>query len=287
MTTTPDRSTPAAQRLDGIVGVALTAQAVALNDDEEGLESHLGAGDPDLVGFAVEGAAMGLTMLDHRAPRDTARVDQFLERWDRFRSIVYAGMGLGLAEVKAPVLEAAQARGDLDAYFAINGYAFHLVLFAPQEYLDGRPLPDDLSPLGSVFDQGLARAAWFTAAADGAAVAAIIASFPPDRRDDVWTGVGLAATYAGGLDPEGLRRLADGAGDHGAALAAGSAMAAHLRVAGGNLGPDHEAACEALSGWPAAKADELVRSAKAAAPDDSLSAFKGWHHEIRGAFAGG
>lgn len=283
------RPTDAAARLDGIVMLALGAEQVALKDDVGALDEHLASLDKDFLGFGVEGAAMGLTVLDHRDPRDPRRIDQLLAgRWRDFPLLAYAGAGLGLAELGEPVLPWVQARHDIAAGFAIDGYAFHLALLAPSEFLDGRPPPAEFQgPAARAFDHGLARTMWFTSAAEPSAVAAVVERFPDERRDDVWSGVGVAATYAGGLDATGLGVLRTAARHHAPALAAGSALASYLRVQGDNVVPGNQTASEALTGRSTADAHSVCARCRTEAEggDVSLDAFVRWRDALCAAFA--
>jgi hypothetical protein len=281
------RSTESTERLNGIVALALGAYQVALKDDSDALDEHLESVETDFLGFAIEGSAMGLVVLDQREPRDPTRLDGFFGgRWSGFSLLMYAGIGLGLAELGESVLTWAEERHALDAGFAIDGYAFHLALGAPDEYLDGRsPPPEFTGPAARLFDHGLARSTWFTCGADPSAVALAIDRFPADRRADIWSGIGLAATYAGGLDPEGLDVLRTVSG-HPAALAGGSALAAYGRVLAGNVVPGNEVAAKALTGLTTTEASALVEDCRAAAGSDvSLDAFVRWHDAIRHKFA--
>lgn len=283
MVNASSRSSAAAARLDGIVALALGAQQVALADDLASLDAHLQSVEPDLIGFAVEGSAMGLTVLDHRTPATPSRVDRFLAGpWSRFSPLMHAGVGLGLADLGEPVLPWVTGRDDLDAGFAIDGYAFHLALAAPADHLGGQPAPADLTGAAArCFDHGLARAAWFASAADPAAVGDVVARFAPARRADVWKGVGLAATYAGGLDPAGLDLLRGAAGPDAAALAAGSAVAAYVRVMASNVVAGNVGAISALTGRSPEDAAALVRRCRDAADGEaSLDAFVRWQDAI-------
>jgi Protein of unknown function (DUF1702) len=281
------RSPESIERLNGIVALALGAHEVALQDDSHALDAHLETVDIDLLGFAIEGSAMGLVVLDQRERREPSRLDEFFNgRWAPFSLLMYAGIGLGLAELGASVLAWAEEHHKLDAGFAIDGYAFHLALGAPDKYLAGSPPPPEFTgAAGRLFDHGLARSTWFTCGADPYAVATAIERFPADRRADIWSGIGLAATYAGGLDADGLAVLRSVSG-HPAALAGGSALAGYGRVLAGNVVPGNEAANMALTGLSTTEVSDLVGSCRAAAGTEfSLDAFVRWHDAIRHKFA--
>jgi hypothetical protein len=274
-------------RLERIIGLALKAQALALKDDAEAVASHLASADPEFVGFAIEGASMGLFMLDHRSPRPdgVARLDAVrLGPWASFSALRYAGVGLACGELGLPVDEYVAGESDLLAAFAADGYAFHFGFVAPSEHFAGQPWPLGVSgPVGRLFDVGLARCLWFSYGADPEPVANGVGAFPDDRHGDLWAGIGFAATYAGGLTDDGYATLRDGAGSQSQRfLATGSALAAHIRVQCDNLFPAIGRACEELAGCSAAEADELCLAAQSVVPDadTSLGAFLAWRDRI-------
>ena len=65
-------------------------------------------------------------------------------------------------------------------------------------------------------------------------IAEVIDSFDVSRRGDLWSGSGLAATYAGGGDAENLFAMCEAAGTHLRAVAQGAAFAAKARQRAGN-----------------------------------------------------
>jgi len=231
---------------------------------------------------------MGLTLLDRRSPVEPSRLHQLqLGRWLRFMPLAYAGAGLGLAELGQAVIPYVEDEQVLTAWFALDGYAFHLTLMAPNDHLEGQAVPAELSgPAAMVFDQGVARCMWFNAAAEPGAVGSMVGRFPAERQADLWSGVGLAATYAGGLDPEGLAELRRLSGAYGAMLASGSAFASWLRVLGENEVPGNLTACQALTGMAIDEAAELCLVERSATSGESIEDFLGWHGRVRQALAG-
>jgi hypothetical protein len=86
-------------------------------------------------------------------------------------------------------------------------------------------------------------------------------AFPPDRHADLWSGVGLAATYAGGGDLVTLSRLRAAAGPYSPQLAQGAAFAAKARLRAGML-PDHtDGAATVLCGMSATCAAAVTDTA--------------------------
>lgn len=74
------------------------------------------------------------------------------------------------------------------------------------------------------WDQGAGRAAWFICGGDIDEACARIARTDPSRHGDLFAGLGLAVTYAGGIDADTCRRLRLATGALGRHLAQGSAF---------------------------------------------------------------
>lgn len=87
-----------------------------------------------------------------------------------------------------------------------------------------------------------------------------IARFLETRRADLWSGVGLAAAYAGGADRNAVADLVDAAGAHRAALAQGVAFAAEARTRAENLVDHTHEICEIVWARSAVQVARIVRS---------------------------
>jgi hypothetical protein len=280
-TGSPDDSVAA--HLEGIINLALSAQAQAYKDPE-GLDALLQEADPQFVGFAIEGASMGLVLRQAKQGDDDSLAAFKTGPWGRFTALIYAGIGLGLGDSGQPVLPYVEAQDDLMAAFVVDGYAFHFGFIDAAGHLHGQPRAADLAgDVGRIFDVGLARSLWFSRAGVIDLVVDGVGAFDGDRRADLWAGIGFAATYAGGLTPDGVSSLVEGAGGHRSMLAAGASLAAHVRVQCDNLVSTTDNNCRMLTGRDALEADELCAKAKSAAGGDtSLAGFIAWREAIAG-----
>jgi hypothetical protein len=146
--------------------------------------------------------------------------------------------------------------------------------------------------LGRAVDQGIGRALWFGGGADPERVAALVVGFAAERRADLWSGVGLAATYAGGASREDLARLPALAGVLRAHLAQGAAFAAAARTIAGNVTTHTEVAARTLAGAPAGELAQLAlvhepEPPVGVRPDMSTSGdiYEGWRARVRAALA--
>jgi hypothetical protein len=240
-------------------------------------------------GFAFEGAAMGLTLLDQLTPWKRGRLQAFLDGPGRAHVyMVHVGSGWALARLHRPVGPALRRLDPLLGWLAVDGYGFHEGYFHWPRYTMGqRNVPRHLSGYAArIFDQGLGRSLWFVNGAEIQRIERTVVHFPPSRHGDLWSGVGLACAYAGGADREAIESLRRTAGPHGAQLAQGAAFAAKARQRAGNPAPHTELACQVLCGLSAhaaagvtdAALDGLTDGLTTKGPDP---AYEVWRKRIR------
>lgn len=248
-------------------------------------------------GFAYEGAGMGFALVDALSPGRPWRSAQFVNGPGN-PHVYMAYVGIGWAMARLPRLlwgrASAAATDPLLRWLVLDGYGFHQAYFRTDEYVFGRRPVDAFpwprgGPAGyaaRVVDQGIGRAMWFVAGADPALLADLIDAFPAARHQDLYSGAGLAATYAGGVDEARLRTLRLRAGVHAPFVAQASAFAAQARVRAGLLVPHNETATQVLCGMSAAEAarvtDELLPDG---ASSGGLPAYEVWRRAVAARFA--
>ncbi len=251
-------------------------------------------------GFAYEGAAMGFSVLDALSAGG--------RRCERFASgpgashiyMVHVGMGWAMARLPRFRWRTISAPDPLLRWLVLDGYGFHQAYFRTDRYVRQHeqarafPWPENGSSRYSprAIDQGIGRALWFVCGTDADLVASTIAGFPAHRRDDLYSGVGLAATYAGGADEGELRRLRELAGAHRPFVAQGSAFAAEARLLAGLVVPQVELATRVLCDLTPALAAEVCaqrRPALTAAPDaiadGAEPAYETWRRRVAEEFS--
>jgi hypothetical protein len=246
------KKSPAAQeRLETVGKTFLTGYAHAVEartpaDAEAGIERL-----PEwLRGFAYEGAGMGLAMLDGLPFGRSDNVARFLAtaRGQSYQYLAYVGIGWAMARLPRFRWPKPSSLDPVLAPLVLDGYGFHQAYFHTARYVDGKyqdpAFPWPGGPHGSyannAIDQGIGRALWFVGGTDPDRVADMIDSFPEARRGDLYSGVGLAATYAGADEATAERELATVARRAGSYLpnvAQGSAFAANARVRAGIVPP--------------------------------------------------
>jgi hypothetical protein len=148
-------------------------------------------------------------------------------------------------------------------------------------------VPAHLSPYARrLFDQGLGRAIWFSSGAVVERVAAKISAFPTARQADLWSGVGLACAYAGGVSRTEIETLRTVAGAYKSQLARGAAVAAKGRQQAGNLVPHTELACEVFCGLSSERAAHIIDVTRQDLPPDGVEpAYEVWRRRTQAQFA--
>jgi hypothetical protein len=140
------------------------------------------------------------------------------------------------------------------------------------------------------FDQGLGRSLWFATGGEPAAIEGVIGAFAPERRPDLWSGIGLASAYAGGVDRARLDTLRNAAAAAGclSQAAQGAAFAAKARERAGNPTEHTDAACIVLCGLSASAAaaitDHALSELSPADERDGEPRYERWRAAIRAHF---
>lgn len=245
-------------------------------------------------GFAYEGAAMGYAILDGLGLAGRGNVATFIAGpADRHVYMAYVGVGWALARLPRMRWRRAWAPDPLLGWLALDGYGFHQAYFHTRRYIEEQfqhrrfSWPPD-SPQDGVggypdraIDQGIGRALWFVDGTDVERIADRIASFPVHRHSDLWSGAGLAATYAGGVDEQELQAFWKLAGDHRPQVAQGSAFGADARVRAGLVTDHTELATSVFCGMPAREAAAVAGDARADLPaDGAIPAYEVWRRRI-------
>jgi hypothetical protein len=249
---------------------------------------------PRFRGFAYEGAGMGFAVRDGLPLGPTRLSEQFLAGpGDIHNYMVYVGIGWAMARLPRFRWPDGDKLDLLLRWLLLDGYGFHQAYFHTQRYVTEQyqnarfPWPNrSLSDYANrAIDQGIGRALWFINGTDAARTNAAVAQFAESRRSDLYAGVGLAATYAGGAEEAELRILFEGAGEYRTNLAQGSAFAAECRIRAGLLVPHNAVATQVLCG---ATPEQAARVALDYRPDrgveGDLPAYEVWRQRVAAEF---
>jgi hypothetical protein len=282
----------AQQKLEKIGSTFVSGYHAALQSGNNSeLAASLSSTEPEFSGFAFEGAAMALTLLDRLTPWRQSRFAEFLAGPGEAHAYMLH-IGAGWAHARLPWLryQTNPPAGPFDPqlrWLAVDGFGFHEGYFAWSRVGERQLIPRGIRGYAArCFDHGLGRSIWFVSCADGTRVAEAIARFDSSRRADLWSGIGLACAYAGAYTDRDLIDLSSAADGYGAELAQGAAFAAKARSRAGNLGSHTERACEVICGTSAREAAGVTDSALKNLPQDgSEPAFEVWRQRIQREFA--
>lgn len=260
----------------------------ALEDDRLGpLARRLAEVPAERAGFAFEGAAMGVTILDFLQPWRRSRfLDLYHGPGQPHTYLLLVGVGWALARVPVSIARTLARLDPLLRWLVLDGYGFHEGFFHWPQAVDSQRVPRRIQGYGRrAFDQGVGRSLWFVEGSAPERIAGTIGRFAPGRQADLWSGVGLACGYAGGLDRAAVESFSDLAGVSRPAFAQGVAFAAAARTRAGNGIAGCELACEVIWGLDAASVSELAVVCGDDLPEDGAEpAFEVWRRRIRDRF---
>jgi hypothetical protein len=273
------------ERLEQIGRGFLHGYHAALEEDgPDRLASELGLIESDLRGFAFEGAGMGLHLLDLLTPWKRDRLLRFLAGpGAEHVYMVHVGAGWALAQLGRRIDHALARFDPLLGWLAIDGYGFHQGYFHWPETVERQRFPERLSGYARrAFDQGLGRSLWFVEGAEVDRIAETIARFPRLRHADLWSGVGLACAYAGGVPAEAIEALIKFAGVNQPHLAQGVAFAAKARERAGNPASQTLLACRLICGMPSEDVARLTNQALIDLPaEGAIPMYEMWRKRIQ------
>lgn len=282
----PGRNAVGSTRLERIPHAVLCGFEWGLGSrDAWELERRLELVDVDERGFAYEGATMAAVILDLATPW-RSRPRTLGSRLTRTAAVMSGageahtllnliGVGFAMAKLPRPLwsrisdLIPETTYPSSTRWLAVDGYGFDLAYFDTVTWIDRQVRPASYPWLDTpdyflrAVDQGIGRALWFVCSGAVPDVSAAIGRFSADRQADLWSGLGLAATFAGGGTPESLRALVRQAREHTLHLCQGAAFAARARVDAGHVPAHTHAAASALTGRTTAALAALVQDSLA------------------------
>ncbi|MGK4584697.1 DUF1702 family protein [Kitasatospora sp. HPMI-4] len=266
----PVTSTPATARLEAVPQAVVCGFEWGIDArDQWEVERRLGLVDPEHRGFAYEGVTMAFTVLDAMGRGRRTR-DLLAGPGQPHIFLAYIGIGFAMARLPRPLWKKVLPELTGTPYhptmswLAVDGYGFDLAYFHTRRWVDEQCTPKPYPWQGApeyfprAVDQGIGRALWFIHGGSPKQVSSAVRKFGVQRQADLWSGVGLAATFAGGCTAEGLAGLRDEAGAYRAELAQGSVFASKARAYAGFVPAHCEDASTALTGLSVDAAAKLA-----------------------------
>ncbi|XLS29693.1 DUF1702 family protein [Flavobacteriaceae bacterium M23B6Z8] len=213
-----------------------TALETGLSND---LETHTKYVKTELVGFFNEGIGMGLYTLDVFSIFNKNRFWNFIRtkgKHHEYMSYIGAGIASGVF-FNLPFKRFVEKADPTSGLLILNGLGFYYAYFKPKKTLQHFYIPKSVQKdrfFIECYDNGIGRALWFYNGGIPSEIANTISNFPLERQGAIWSGVGLAATYAGGVSELKIRELKEEAGSFAYMLGEGAVLACHTRDIAGN-----------------------------------------------------
>lgn len=253
-------------------------------------------------GFAYEGTVMALAIRDALAPGSGHELTESFCAGPGYDAapgskhvfMGYLGIGFALAKLPKPLWK--RALPDVSkladhpslSWMIMDGYGFYMAFFShrkwiDEQYLPGRyPFPGPTAYTNRVVDQGIGRALWFVHSGNVARVLKAVDAFPAARRPDLISGVGVAASYAGGVGEDALENLARGAVQYRDELALGTVLALRSRLVADLVTPHSELAGRVFCDRTVDQASDLAVEAITDLPEDgAVPAYEVFRQRIR------
>lgn len=280
---------PARQQLETATLMFLVGYEFAIeHKGHDALVDRLETLQREFKGFAYEGAVMALAMRDVMSPFPGNKVTETFMAGPDYDSApgskhVFMGyIGLGFALARLPKMLWQRALPDQSKivdhpslrWMVMDGYGFHMAFFDHRKWVDQQyvgqkyPWDTDIDYTNRVIDQGIGRGMWFVYGGSVERLLAAINRFPEARRADLFSGAGVAASYAGGVDVASLELLLKGSGQYRAEVAQGAVFALRARVVSDLLTPHNELAAQVFCGCSAQEASDIAARDIVGIPDD-------------------
>jgi hypothetical protein len=220
--------------------------------------------DSHHVGFAFEGAGMCYALLDLLAPWTRSRLRAFTDdAGQKHDYIATVGAGFAVARVPWGRLLLNRYLENLEATVAwcvFDGYGFHQGLFHREWFtVECQDSPVVFPAYARrLFDSGVGRSFWWTQDASPSRIRRAIDCFPEARRAEMWCGIGVAASYAGGVEQWVLWDLLHQSGEWSNDFLSGIPFSARMRQKGENPSPWTDHACTQLLKMTSEEAADML-----------------------------
>jgi hypothetical protein len=138
------------RELEGVGSTFLDGYHAALEaEDSHQFAVRLTGMDPVMRGFAFEGAAMALALLDFLTPWRLDRVTRLLRGAGAAHAyMVHIGVGWAFARLRRRFDEVPRGMDPLLGWLAADGYGFHEGCFHPRRFVHERAVPSRISGYG-------------------------------------------------------------------------------------------------------------------------------------------
>lgn len=249
-----------------------------IEKDLKKISKSLNDVEKSFSGFSFEGAAMALVICDFFNPWKN-NFNEFLKLEKNHEYMMYVGAGWAVARLpfKRLIISKLNKKETLHK-LVFDGIGFHQGYFNWQKFILNKDVPKYLNKneLKSYY-QGLGRSFWFVFGGNAKKIEECIETFEESVKGDLWSGIGLASTYAGGRQ-DSIKELKKLSNIYFPDLAQGCTFAAKARKKAENITVHNKYSCEMYCGMTIEEASKIT--------DDCLdSDYEVWRQKIRKIFS--
>lgn len=229
-------------------------------EDMGAIRSYLQKMEPDFRPVAYEGVSMAISV---DALMRNGKIDSWFESFNQLDPLFFdhavIGLGWALSRVEGITPEMFSNIKTEQVWRVFDGLGYHDGIFRRKKVLTGPLLSDELkSGYGSAYDQGIGRQLWYAGQSDISVTLEYLNEFAAERKSDLWRGVGVAATFVGGLEYQDWIELLRAASRFSLDVKCGIVMVANARSANGTLNEYTISAVRCVLGSDVKKASDIV-----------------------------
>jgi enediyne biosynthesis protein E3 len=249
------------------------------------LFQYLDSFEPEFRSIAYEAASMAIALGDLKDSEHLSSWFQFLEQANHHATQIHVGLGWALSQLQADPLPFIATLHPMMRYRVADGYGYYEGIFRKRKSVLSQQKPEWTDATASrAFDQGLGRSIWYLNQGQHETAIKMLESFPAERQADLFRGLGIAITYAGGCSEEKLLQISARAGLYKTQLATGAVMGLISRERAGYITEDAALACRV---WCYKTVEELVSlytPEVLSSESTESNAYSNWIHSIEAAF---
>lgn len=181
----------------------------------------------EYVSVAFEGCSMAIALTSLKN-RDSL-IDWHLfvsTKGQNYLSQIHVGLGWALAELQLPIQQYLISIDPKWQLRVLDGFGYYCGLFRRREAIRTMSFPSEIpEELYNGYNQGVGRILFYLAQGNVERLVRNIELFADDRHADLWRGIGIAATFIGGIDQSVIEEMEKAAGEHNNQLMIGVALA--------------------------------------------------------------
>jgi hypothetical protein len=152
---------------------------------------------------------------------------------DRFQSQLYTGLGWALAKNGQPHTLVPIHNSTAEVKI-LDGYGYYFGLFRGRLVIRSQHIPEHIPEESLPYlDAGLGRALWYQSRGTLSKLIDLLSFFTESRHPALWSGIGLASCFVGGLNHNEMHDLFNLAGNHQSSFQLGVRAAIESREKSG------------------------------------------------------